>query len=188
MKSIRVNPRNPRPKDRKSIRVNPRNPRPRPVLAVLMGGVSAGTLDILAAFVVYGLRGGRPVRILQSIASGLLGTAAFQGGARTAVLGLALHFSIATSAALVYYLGSRVAPVLARRPMTFGPLYGVAVYVVMNFVVVPLSAVPKRPFSPGLSAIIVVVHMVCVGLPIALAVRRYAGTLRDSDVAAPRSR
>jgi hypothetical protein len=150
----------------------------RPVLAVVAGGVSAGTLDILAAFLAYGLRGVSPVRILQSVASGLLGLAAFQGGARTASLGLALHVFIATTAALVYYLGSRSIPGVTRRPAVFGPLYGVAVYLVMTFVVVPLSAAPKGRFSFSLAAAIVLVHMACVGLPIALAVRRYAGAER----------
>lgn len=85
------------------------------------------------------------------------------------------HFFIATVAAAVYFLASRRLPQLAQRPLTFGPLYGVAVYLVMTFVVVPLSAVPKRPFSPGLALVIVGVHMACVGLPIALAVARFGG-------------
>ena len=146
----------------------------RALRAVVAGGAAAGVLDILAAFSVYGLRGVGPVRILQSISSGLLGVEAFRGGGPTAALGLALHFFIATVAAAVYTLGSRLLPPLARRPLMFGPLYGVAVYLVMTFVVLPLSALPRRPFSPGLAAILLVVHMVCVGLPIALAVHRYA--------------
>ena len=146
----------------------------RPVRAIVAGGVAAGVLDILAAFVVYGLRGAVPLRILQSIASGLLGAAAFQGGVRTAARGLALHFMNATIISATYYLLSRRAPVLVRRPLACGALYGVVVYVVMNFVVVPLSAVATRPFAPGLAAIIVGVHVVCVGIPIALAVRRFA--------------
>jgi hypothetical protein len=149
------------------------NPPPsRPIRAVVTGGVAAGILDITAAFVVYGLRGASPVRILQSIASGLLGASAFQGGAGTAGLGLALHFFIACVAAGVYSVASLRIPRLARSPLVFGPLYGVAVWLFMNFVVLPLSAIPKRPFSPGLAAIILPVHMACVGLPIALAVHR----------------
>ena len=115
-----------------------------------------------------------PVRILQSVASGLLGPDAFKGGASSAALGLLLHFFIATVAAAVYYAASRKLTALLRRPVLFGALYGVAVYVFMNHLVVPLSAVPKRPFDLGQAAILVVVHVVCVGLPIALAIRRYA--------------
>jgi hypothetical protein len=129
-------------------------------------------LDITAAFVLYGLRGSTPLRILQSIAAGLLGAAAFKGGLPTAALGLLLHFFIATTAAAVYYAASRRLDVLLRRPVVSGVLYGVVVYVVMNYVVVPLSAIGRRPVLSPLAAVIVVVHMVCVGLPIALVVRR----------------
>ena len=145
----------------------------RVVRASLTGGALAGGLDILAAFVVYGALGASPHRILQSIASGLLGADAFQGGMATAALGLALQFFIASVAAWVYCLGSLRAPVLVQRPLLCGALYGVAVYIVMNFVVVPLSAVPKGPFAWDLAPIIVVVHLLCVGVPIAYAVRRY---------------
>jgi hypothetical protein len=145
---------------------------------VSYAGLLAGTLDITAAFVVYGLRGATPLRILQSIAAGLMGASAFKGGLRTAALGLLLHFLIAFVAAAVYYAASRRLEVLLRRPVLSGLLYGVAVYVVMNHVVVPLSAIGRRPFVPALAVIIVVVHMVCVGLPIALVVSRRRVTER----------
>jgi hypothetical protein len=142
------------------------------VCAILTGGAAAGTLDILAACTVYALRGVAPVRILQSIASGLLGAAAFQGGAATAALGLVLHFFIATTAAAVYYVASRVRPALVQRAALFGTLYGIGVYLVMTFVVLPLSALSRRPFAWDMAVIMVIVHIVCVGLPIAFAVRR----------------
>jgi len=142
--------------------------------AILVGGASAGVLDILAAFAVYGLRGVPPVRILQSIASGLLGGAAFEGGPATAALGAVLHFVIATGAAATYTLASRKLDVLVQRPWAAGAAFGVAVYLFMSFVVLPLSAVAKRPFSPEMAAIMVVVHVFCVGLPIAFAVRRHS--------------
>ena len=141
---------------------------------ILMAGLLAGALDITAAFLVYGLRGASPVRILQSIASGLLGGAAFQGGWGAAALGAVLHFLIAIVAAAVYYGASRKLGILVRRPVISGLLYGVMVYVFMNHVVLPLSAVPKRPFVFSMAAVIVVVHMLCVGLPIALVIRAAA--------------
>jgi len=119
---------------------------------------------------LYGLRGVSPVRILQSVASGLLGAAAYEGGAGTAALGAVLHFFIATVAAAVYYTASRKIPFLARSPVPSGLLYGIAVYLFMNLVVLPLSAVPKRPFVPSLAMI--VIHMLCVGLPIAVVLRQ----------------
>jgi len=147
----------------------------RAVRAVVLAGLVAGTLDILAAFVVYGLRGATPLGILQSIASGLLGrTTAYGGGGATAALGLALHFFIATSAAAVYYAASRRLDVLVTHAVPSGLLYGVAVWLFMNFVVIPLSAIGRWPTINALSAVIVVVHMVCVGLPIALVVRHHS--------------
>ena len=148
--------------------------RNRPAAAILVGGVAAGALDLMAAFVVYGLRGATPLRILQSIASGLLGSGAFAGGNGTALLGCLLHFAIAHAAAAFYYLASRRMSSLIQRPARSGMLYGVGVYVFMNFLVVPLSAVPKRPLVVGVAATVLVVHMLFVGLPIALAVRRYS--------------
>jgi len=85
-----------------------------------------------------------------------------------------LHFLIALVAAAVYYAAARKLGVLPGRPVVSGLLYGVAVYVFMNFVVLPLSAVAERPFVLELALVILAVHMVFVGLPIALAVRRWA--------------
>lgn len=115
-----------------------------------------------------------PVRIFQSVASGLLGSAAFKGGAPTAVLGLCLHFFIATIAATVFYLGSLRLRLLVRRPVVAGAAYGVAVYLFMNHLVLPLSAVAKRPFVLSTALGMVAIHIACVGLPIAFIVRRYS--------------
>jgi uncharacterized membrane protein YagU involved in acid resistance len=146
-----------------------------PAHPILTGGLIAGALDITAAIVIYAFRGVPPVRILQSVASGLWGPAAFAGGARTAAWGLALHFFIATTAAAVYFLASRKLPALIQNPQLWGSLYGVAVWAFMNFVVLPLSAVRKQPFNAEMAVILVLVHIVCVGLPIAFAARRYSG-------------
>jgi hypothetical protein len=147
-----------------------------PVRTVLLAGAIAGALDISAACGFYGLtRGVSPVRILQSVASGLLGAASFTGGAPTAALGLCLHFFIATGAATVYYLASRRLDLLTRRPAIAGPLYGVGVYFFMQYVVLPLSAVAKRPFSLSTTLTQLVIHILCVGLPIAFVVSRHSG-------------
>ena len=140
--------------------------------AVLQGGLLAGVLDIVAAFVVYGFRGATPIRILQSIASGLLGAEAFEGGLATAALGGLLQFVIACGWAVVYYVASRKLVVLSHRPVLSGMAYGAAVYLMMNLVVLPLSSFPKRPFA--FDVVILIVHMFCVGLPIALSVSRSA--------------
>ncbi len=136
--------------------------------AVLKGGLLAGVLDIAAAFLVYGIRGAKPIRILQSIASGLLGAKAFEGGLATAALGGLLHFFIACGWAVLYYGASRRLAVLSSRPVLSGIAYGAAVYFLMNLVVLPLSAFPGRAFT--LDVVILAVHMIFVGLPIALSV------------------
>ena len=142
---------------------------------IFWGGLIAGTLDICAACLTSWLRAGvGPVRVLHSVASGLLGAAAFDGGAKTAVLGLALHFLIATGATVVFYLASRKMMFLIEHPVVFGLLYGVAVYAFMNFVVLPLSKVARRPIPVSGRIIGVLIIMFCIGLPIALIVRRYS--------------
>jgi hypothetical protein len=131
--------------------------------------------DITFAFVVSGLRGVGPVRVLHSVAGGLLGPAAREGGLATAALGAALHFLIATAAAAVYWLASRKLDVLVRHAVVCGLLYGVAVYLLMNFVVVPLSAAYFTPsHAPSALLLNSAGHMLLVGLPIALAARRYS--------------
>jgi hypothetical protein len=142
---------------------------------IFWGGLIAGTLDLTAACVTAWLRAGvGPVRVMQSVASGVLGAASFTGGAKTAVLGVALHFLIATVATAVFYFTSRKLRLLVERPILFGLLYGVAVYVFMNFVVVPLSAVPPRPATLSGRIIGLLIIMFCIGLPIAVIVRRFS--------------
>jgi uncharacterized membrane protein YagU involved in acid resistance len=143
--------------------------------SVTIAGIVAGTLDIIAAFIRSGLRGVGPVRVLQSISSGLLGTASYTKGASSAILGLFLHFFIATTAALVYYAASRRLRSLLTRPLVWGPIYGVIVWLVMNLIVLPLSGFPHRlSFMPMNVATGLLIHIFFVGLPIALVMRRTA--------------
>jgi len=146
-----------------------------PLLAIFAGGLLAGLLDITAAIVQWSFRKIPPIRILQSVASGLLGKAAYSGGARTAALGLALHLGIATTACAIYFVASRRLRFLRERPWIAGALYGVAVWAFMNFVVLPLSAVAKHPFNPAQAAIQIGIHVACVGWPIALTLQVLTG-------------
>lgn len=148
--------------------------RPRAARAIVWGGVLAGVGDIAFAFVVAGLSGVGPVRVLQSVAGGLLGRAAAEGGLATAALGAVLHFLIAFVWAAVYWLAGRGLRVLVRRPVVCGLLYGAAVYFLMYFVVLPLSAIYFRP-SRELSSILLNAagHMLLVGLPIGLAAHKF---------------
>jgi hypothetical protein len=139
--------------------------------AILYGTLAVGILDLLDAFVFFGLRGVAPILIPQSIASGLLGRAAYDGGFGTAALGVLLHFFIAFGIVTTYVLASRRWPTLARRPFIYGPLYGILVYGVMNLIVVPLSAAVVG--SKTLPVVVngLLIHMLGVGLPGALAAR-----------------
>lgn len=150
------------------------NRRFHPGVFVLTGGLVAGTLDITYACVFWGLKADVPgQQILQSVAAGLLGKASFEGGAGTAALGLALHYFIAISMSVVYYLVAQRWARLWQRPFLFGALYGLMLYALMNYVVVPLSAAggggSKDPLWVTLS---IVVHMVLIGVPIAVFARR----------------
>jgi uncharacterized membrane protein YagU involved in acid resistance len=141
--------------------------------AILIGGLIAGTLDILYATGFSAMRGVAPTRILQSVASGLLGAAAYEGGTATAVLGLVLHFLMALLIAAIFCFASRRLTLLVRRPVLWGAAYGFVVYAVMNLVVIPLSAFPTPlRFVPIVVATGLFVHMFLVGVPIALAARR----------------
>jgi hypothetical protein len=142
----------------------------------LWGGLLSGALDITAAFVIYGTMGLPPMRLLQGIASGLLGQRAFSGGKPTALLGFFFEFLIATGAAAVYILVSRFLGFLTRCPWLAGPLYGITVYWFMQLVVLPLSRYAHHRFSLEITLIGIAIHMACVGLPIALTARRFAGT------------
>ena len=140
---------------------------------IFWAGSVAGVLDITSAFILFGLRGVSPGRILQGVASGLIGARAFRGGLGTEVLGGALHFLIAFSAAALYYAASRRIPFLNKRPVAAGLLYGPLIYAFMNGVVVPLSAVAARRATSIGDLITGVIILSClVGLPIALIVWR----------------
>jgi len=141
---------------------------------VLAGGLVAGTLDIAYACIFWAIKAGvSPQRIFQSVAAGLLGDAAAKGGWPTAILGLALHYFIATSMSVTYYLVSRRWRPLIQYPVLFGGAYGLVLYAVMNFIVVPLSAAgggggAKDPLWIGLT---VAAHVFLVGIPIAVFAR-----------------
>jgi hypothetical protein len=145
---------------------------PHPWALVLAGGIVAGTLDIVYACVYWALRAGAPAtRILQSVAAGLLGPASFDGGGATAALGLALHYLIALSMSTAYYLVAGRWPLLRRRPWLCGAGYGLLLYGIMNYVVVPLSRARSGSNDLLWITLSVVVHIVFIGIPIALFAR-----------------
>ena len=121
----------------------------------------------------------RPTRILHGIASGLLGPGAFQGGFRTAALGLALHCLIAFVWTVVFFLAAREFKGLTRNRFLVGMVYGVVVWIVMNLIVLPLSHARRAPFNLTQAAIGAVILMLCIGLPIATIVGRHQARAGD---------
>ncbi len=142
-------------------------------IAILAGGGAAATLDIIYAIVYSWIRAKvPPIVIMQSVASGVLGQRAYDGGAATALLGLCLHYAMAFIIAAIFWLASRHLAFMTARAVPAGLLYGICVYFVMNFVVLPLSAFPTQmTYTPVRMAINIAAHMVLFGLPIALATR-----------------
>jgi hypothetical protein len=143
--------------------------RPSFVHPVLIAGLVSGILDLSSAFIIYGMR------VPLVIAAGLIGLQALQGGSWVYILGIALHFLIATAAAGVYYGASRALEFLVDHPVVCGLFYGIAVFLVMNLIVLPLCAIHGRdPFPLGSLIRGLLIHMFCIGLPIALCIRLFS--------------
>jgi hypothetical protein len=150
--------------------------------ALVWGWLVCGVLDITAACIQASVSFGLPpARLLQGVASALLGKAALDGGAATAALGLALHFIVALAAATIFCVCYRRTPALRPVPgWLLGPLYGLLFFCLMNYAVLPglswlrslyLGTPPRWPGSMGWPQALI--HMACVGTPIVAAARRF---------------
>jgi hypothetical protein len=159
--------------------------RPRAIDTIPMGGLLIGLFDLMFAFTFYGLILGVPfLRIFQSVAAGVLTRPrAYAGGVPTFLLGIVLHFVVATCIATVYYLATLVLPVLIRHPVVSGLIYGMVAYFGMKYVVLPLSAIGQRGALPRLPILLteLIGHALLVGLPVALLARRSARANKHSS-------
>ena len=139
---------------------------------------SAAALDLMFAFTFYGVTlGASPLRILHSIASGAFGMAAFDGGFATAAFGLLAHYFILIVAASFYFAASARVVALRQRAAICGPLFGVAIYCVMHYVVLPLSAAPKFRTSTLSISSEFLMHL--LGLTIALVLRAWHAAVAE---------
>lgn len=163
-----------------------------PARAILWAWLLCGVLDIASAIVIAISNNGSPIRMLQGIAGAVLGPQTFELGPATAALGLAMHFLVALAAAATFYGLSRRIPAMVAHPVVSGILYGVFWLLVMYRGVIPLLAAlrplylsnaPRRPL-PALWPLPLLVHITCVGLPIALAVSRFGPRPRGSEAKA----
>jgi len=139
---------------------------------VVAGGLIAGALDLTFAFVFYGQQGAAPLRILQGIASGVLGRGSFQMGLASAALGAFFHFFISVCAAAIYYLVSLRFSFLTRRVAISGAIFGVLMFLAMHFILVPLSAIKPSPMKVGNVIGELCSHVFLFGMVIAYAVSR----------------
>lgn len=147
----------------------------RALRTIVTAGLVAGALDITYAFIIWGLQGVTPLRIGRSVAAGLVGVeTARAGGTGLGLFGLLVHFTLATIIAAIYYGAARNIRLLVDKAVPFGIAYGLVTYGVMNYVVMPLSAIHSVGDSgPAYVRITgVLVHMFLIGLPIALITRR----------------
>ena len=142
--------------------------------AVLTTGAIAGTLDILAACIsAYIQRGMSPERLLQFVASGLFGTDAFTGGFSMAIIGLVMHYMIATSWTVLFFLLYPRLKFLRRNIIVSGIIYGAFVWVIMNLVILPVTNIPKSSFKLTSALIGMVILMLMIGIPNAIGAGKY---------------
>lgn len=144
--------------------------------AILTAGLVAGTLDLTLAIVYFGVTLHAPfTAVPQAVASGVLGARAFRLGIPAALLGIFLHYFIALTVADFYYAASLRVPYLNRRPILSGAVYGIAVYLIMQHIVIPLSRHPApRNFGTPWLIANVASHIVFIGITIALITRHYS--------------
>ncbi len=145
----------------------------RPLCAIVIAGLVVGVLDISSAFVIWWQRSVALQRGLQGIAAGLLGTKSYRGGIATAGLGLALHFFVAFVVVSIFYLASRKLRFLTKRSFVSGVSYGIGVYVVMYWIVLP-TAFPTFRHRLSNELLELAIHICLIGLPTAFIVRRYS--------------
>lgn len=143
-----------------------------PLRAVLVGGLIAGACDMTYALLWFsGVKHVPWTKIPQSVAAGLIGKSSFDGGAATVALGFALHWMIALIWAAIYvYAGRRLLPDLLHKPILYGVAYGAWIYFVMNWVVLPLSAMHTKPHISPLDTWLtgLAIHMLGIGIAISL--------------------
>jgi uncharacterized membrane protein YagU involved in acid resistance len=143
--------------------------------ALLLCLLIAGTLDISDALIFYGLRGVPALGLLRFIAGCLVGVSALHGGLAMAALGLAIHYTITLFWSALFLLAATRVSFLTRRAILSGLIYGGLIYVLMNFVVLPLTRLPPRThhLAPAVLVNGVLALMLFMGLPIALIARRF---------------
>jgi uncharacterized membrane protein YagU involved in acid resistance len=147
------------------------------VISVAVATLLLATVDLLFACSYWHTLFGVPAsRVMQNVAAGLLGKRAFLGGGNTVAMGVLLNYGIMAVMVSVYYVVARRVAALVQRPWLCGALYGATLYIVMNLIVVPLSAVPKPPVVVSWIVSSIVLHLI-IGIAIAFSARRVSHSL-----------
>jgi uncharacterized membrane protein YagU involved in acid resistance len=141
---------------------------------ILWSGLIAGLLDSIAGVIVYFIWFKlNPFQVLQSIASGIYGPSAINGGVSMIFAGLLFHFLIAYTVAIIYFLAYPNIIAMGKYKIAAGLIYGFAIWFVMNILILPFTNIPKSPFDGWLAAVGIIWHMTLVGLPISLITAKY---------------
>ncbi len=136
---------------------------------IVKAGLIAGTLDIIAACTYYTIRTGKnPDGVLKFVASGVFGKEAFSGGIRMSILGLIFHFCIAFAFTIFLFWIFPKISFFTNNKILSGILYGIFMWAVMQFLVVPLSNTPKSPLILSNAIIAAMILIICIGIPLTL--------------------
>ncbi len=144
--------------------------------AVLFTTLLAGTLDIIAAHVHITIASGQfPAKMFYVIAAGAIGLkAAFSGGAAVFALGVFIHYFIAFAFSLFFFLSYPIVKKVLPNKYLIGLLFTLFAWLTMKFIVIPLTALPPKPFIFNIDEVIgFVIFIVVFGMPIALMADRY---------------
>ena len=141
---------------------------------ILWSGLVSGLLDATAGIIFYFLwLGFNPFQVVEYIASGIYGEAAYEGGIVVLLVGLFFHFIVAYAVAIIYFYAYPKISLLRQYKVTSGLVYGLGVWLVMNLVIIPFTNVPESPFDIVLSGAGIIWHILLVGLPIAVITSEY---------------
>jgi uncharacterized membrane protein YagU involved in acid resistance len=140
---------------------------------IFLAGLVSGVLDSIAASIVFNIKLGlSPGQVMQYVASAVYGPDAFKGGTYTIIIGTALHFIIAFAAAAIFLYAYPKVKILKSHTITAGLAFGLGIWLFMNFLIIPLTKIQPAPFDAMAALISAAWHMVLVGLPIALIVKK----------------
>jgi uncharacterized membrane protein YagU involved in acid resistance len=142
-------------------------------VAIISAWLVVGTLDLASAIIQTLVMGGNPLGMLQYISSGIAGQDAFAGGIKYSLLGVLIHYAIAFSWTILFFLLYPGIKGLSTHKLLTGIAYGVIVWLVMNRVVVPLSKIPARPFNLKNALIGLGILVIAIGIPLSLMASKY---------------